>query len=63
MARGRPTAELGFRIRSLMRVHSNPHLMPSFVDNHDVDRFLAAMARVGGTILIPKRPCINGLGA
>ena len=24
-----------------MRVHANPHLMPSFVDNHDVDRFLA----------------------
>ena len=41
LARGRPTAELGYRISSLMRVHSNPHLMPSFVDNHDVDRFLA----------------------
>ena len=41
LARGRPTAELGYRIRSLMQVHSNPHLMPSFVDNHDVDRFLA----------------------
>lgn len=41
LARGRPTAELGYRIRSLMRVHANPHLMPSFVDNHDVDRFLA----------------------
>lgn len=41
LARGRPTAELGYRIRSLMQVHANPHLMPSFVDNHDVDRFLA----------------------
>lgn len=41
LARGRPTAELGYRIRSLMLVHANPHLMPSFVDNHDVDRFLA----------------------
>lgn len=40
-ARGRPTAELGYRIRSLMRVHTDPHRMPSFVDNHDVDRFLA----------------------
>jgi glycosidase len=41
-ARGRPSAELGHRIRSMMQVHSNPHLMPSFVDNHDVERFLAA---------------------
>jgi glycosidase len=40
-ARGRPTAELGQRIESMMRVHARPHLMPSFVDNHDVDRFLA----------------------
>lgn len=41
-ARGRPTADLGHRIRSLMSVHERPHLMPSFVDNHDVDRFLAS---------------------
>lgn len=40
-ARGRPTAELGQRIRSMMAVHANPHLMPTFIDNHDVDRFLA----------------------
>lgn len=40
-ARGRPSAELAYRIRSMMRVHARPHLMPSFVDNHDVDRFLA----------------------
>ena len=44
LARGAPTAVLGHRITSLMRVHRAPHLMPSFVDNHDVDRFLA-----GGT--------------
>ena len=40
-ARGRPTAELGHRIESTMRLHARPHLMPTFVDNHDVDRFLA----------------------
>ncbi len=40
-ARGRPTAELGYRITSMMAVHARPHLMPTFVDNHDVDRFLA----------------------
>lgn len=40
-ARGRPTGELQHRIESMMAVHRDPHLMPSFVDNHDVDRFLA----------------------
>jgi hypothetical protein len=40
-ARGRPTAELAHRIESMLRVHANPHLMPSFIDNHDIDRFLA----------------------
>ena len=42
MARARPTQELGERIRQMMRVHSDPHRMPSFIDNHDVDRFLKA---------------------
>jgi len=46
-ARGRPPAELGERIDSMMRVHRRPHLMPSFVDNHDVDRFLAAGSEAG----------------
>jgi glycosidase len=39
-ARGRPTAELGHRITRMMQLHARPHLMPTFVDNHDVDRFL-----------------------
>ena len=43
-ARGRPPAELAYRIRSMTRLHRGAQLMPSFVDNHDVDRFLA-----GGT--------------
>jgi len=46
-ARGRPTAELAHRIRSMMTLHRRPHLMPSFVDNHDVDRFLAAGTEAG----------------
>ncbi|MBK6469956.1 MAG: hypothetical protein IPF94_04220 [Betaproteobacteria bacterium] len=46
-ARGRPPAELGDRITRMMRVHRNPHLMPSFVDNHDVDRFLAGGSAAG----------------
>ncbi len=40
-ARGRPPAELGHRIAATMWLHARPHLMPTFVDNHDVDRFLA----------------------
>ena len=40
-ARGRPPAELGQRITRMLTLHARPHLMPSFVDNHDVDRYLA----------------------
>ncbi|WP_197427135.1 alpha-amylase family glycosyl hydrolase [Noviluteimonas gilva] len=40
-ARGAPTAQLGDRIRRRMQVHADPWRMPTFVDNHDVDRFLA----------------------
>ena len=46
-ARGHPTAELGHRIGSMMAVHARPHLMPTFVDNHDVDRFLAGGSEAG----------------
>jgi glycosidase len=45
-ARGRPTAELAHRIERTMALHARPHLMPTFVDNHDVDRFLA-----GGSVV------------
>ncbi len=45
-ARGRPSAELGQRIESMMRVHSRPHLMVNFLDNHDVDRWLAGGSEV-----------------
>jgi glycosidase len=46
-ARGRPTAELGYRIGNMMAVHARPQLMPTFVDNHDVDRFLAGGNEAG----------------
>ena len=49
-ARGRPTAELGWRIGNMMTTHARPHLMPSFIDNHDVDRFLA-----GGSVAALKQ--------
>lgn len=46
-ARGRPTAELGYRISSMMKLHRRPHLMATFVDNHDVNRFLADGGQAG----------------
>lgn len=46
-ARGRPTAELAWRIERTMQLHQRPHLMPTFVDNHDVDRFLASGSDAG----------------
>lgn len=46
-ARGQGTDVLGHRIDSMMRVHQNPHVMPTFVDNHDVDRFLAGGSLAG----------------
>ncbi|MCI4566810.1 alpha-amylase family glycosyl hydrolase [Lysobacter sp. CFH 32150] len=60
-ARGRPTAELAHRIRSMMAVHAQPHLMPSFIDNHDVDRFLASGNVAGlkqGLLLLMTLPGI-----
>lgn len=46
-ARGGPTATLGHRITATQRLHARPQLMPSFVDNHDVDRFLAGGSPAG----------------
>lgn len=47
LARGHPSAELGWRIGNMMKVHRDPHRMPTFVDNHDVDRFLAGGTEAG----------------
>ncbi|MCL1633036.1 alpha-amylase family glycosyl hydrolase [Luteimonas sp. SX5] len=46
-ARGHPSDELAYRIASMMRVHRDPWRMPTFVDNHDVDRFLAGGSEAG----------------
>ena len=46
-ARGRPSAELAHRIESRMALHADPWRMPTFVDNHDVDRFLAGASEAG----------------
>ena len=39
-ARAQPTAILAARIASMQALHRQIGLMPSFVDNHDVERFL-----------------------
>jgi glycosidase len=46
-ARGQAPAVLGQRITSMTRLHKRLHWMPSFVDNHDVDRFLAGGDTLG----------------
>jgi glycosidase len=46
-ARGHATAELGWRIERTLQVHADPWRMPTFVDNHDVDRFLAGGDEAG----------------
>ncbi len=46
-ARGAPTAALAHRIGNMMQVHRDPWRMPTFVDNHDVDRFLKGGRREG----------------
>ncbi|MCZ8208351.1 MAG: alpha-amylase family glycosyl hydrolase [Aquidulcibacter sp.] len=46
-ARGRPPAELAYRIENMMALHQRPHLMPTFLDNHDVDRFLSGGTETG----------------
>ena len=42
MGRGAPTAILGQRLRAQVALHPRLHWMPTFLDNHDVDRFLAS---------------------
>ncbi len=46
-ARRHPTGELGHRIENMMRVHADPWRMPTFIDNHDVDRFLVGSDEAG----------------
>jgi glycosidase len=46
-ARGHAPAELRHRIEDTMRTHADPWRMPTFVDNHDVDRFLAGGDEAG----------------
>lgn len=40
IAKGRPTSWLTYRLDKFMSVYPNPHIMPTFIDNHDAQRFL-----------------------
>jgi glycosidase len=49
-ARGRPAADLALRIERMNDAAARgiaPHRLPSFVDNHDVDRWLAGGSEAG----------------
>jgi hypothetical protein len=41
-AEGAPTAQMGYRLEATAEVFPDPTLLPVFIDNHDVPRFLAA---------------------
>ncbi|HXZ09204.1 MAG TPA: alpha-amylase family glycosyl hydrolase, partial [Paraburkholderia sp.] len=47
---GHPTGELAYRIDDMMQVYKRPWLMATFLDNHDVPRFLA-----GGSVAALKQ--------
>ena len=42
LAEGRPPAQLGYRLQQHSSVFAKPHLLPTFINNHDTKRFLAA---------------------
>jgi glycosidase len=40
-AAGKPSRYLEYRLNAQMRLYPDPYVVPNFVDNHDVERFLA----------------------
>ena len=42
LARGAPSATLGYRLERFMALYPDPFTIPNFIDNHDTARFLAA---------------------
>jgi glycosidase/enterochelin esterase-like enzyme len=46
---GKPTAELHHRLGAFVEHFPNPHLTPTFIDNHDTRRFLSLGSRDGFT--------------
>lgn len=64
IGRGAPTAVLGQRVRSQVALHPRLHWMPTFLDNHDVDRFLtsadarALVQALGAMFTLPGIPVV-----
>ncbi|MEO1573877.1 MAG: alpha-amylase family glycosyl hydrolase [Pseudomonadota bacterium] len=46
-AQGLPTDHLAYRIRQHMQIYDDPYVVPTFIDNHDMERFLASGDRAG----------------
>jgi glycosidase len=42
LAEGQPPAQLGYRLQQHVSQFPQPHLLPTFLNNHDTKRFLAA---------------------
>ena len=52
-AAGQPTSYLTYRLGKLMdpALYPNPHVIPTFIDNHDVRRFLSISSPTGEDLL------------
>ncbi len=52
-AAGQPTSYMTYRLGKLMdpALYPNPHLLPTFLDNHDVRRFLSITSPTGEDLL------------
>lgn len=46
-AAGAPTSQITYRLQTAQEIFPNPALMPTFIDNHDVPRFLSAGSVAG----------------
>lgn len=42
LAEGAPPGQLGYRLEQHTQLFANPHLLPTFLNNHDTKRFLAS---------------------
>ena len=64
MTRGAPTSVLADRVRQQVALHPRLLWMPSFIDNHDVDRFLAGaderamLQALGALFTLPGIPVV-----
>ncbi|HEY7723780.1 MAG TPA: alpha-amylase family glycosyl hydrolase, partial [Anaeromyxobacteraceae bacterium] len=52
-AKGRPTSWMTYRLQKLMdpALYPNPNVVPTFIDNHDVRRFLSITSPTGEDLL------------